>query len=136
MENLQKTLNDLLNVGIGFFKASEENVKKAMSEFEKIYEDLKQKGATENSELVSNLRKNLDDIVKQLNELNSKANQTFSDVSKQINQNYQKLAQEIEKIVPKEQLEQFKAKLEELNSTIQNKIDEFSKQFKKEDKES
>lgn len=134
MENLQKALNDLLNVGIGFFKASEENVKKAVNEFEKIYEELKQKGASENSEVVVNLRKNLDDIVKQLNELNSKANQTFSDVSKQINENYQKIAQEIEKLVPKEQLEQFKAKLEELNSTIQSKINEFAKQFKKEEK--
>lgn len=134
MENLQKALNDLLNVGIGFFKASEESVKKAVNEFEKIYEELKQKGASENSELVANLRKNLDDIVKQLNELNTKANQTFTDISKQINENYQKIAQEIEKLVPKEQLEQFKAKLEELNSTIQSKISEFSKQFQKEEK--
>lgn len=134
MENLQKALNDLLNVGIGFFKASEESVKKAVNEFEKIYEELKQKGASENSELVANLRKNLDDIVKQLNELNTKANQTFTDISKQINENYQKIAQEIEKLVPKEQLEQFKSKLEELNSTIQSKISEFSKQFQKEEK--
>lgn len=132
MEKLQTTLNDLLNVGIGFFKASEENVKKAVSEIERIYEDLKQKGASENSEIVANLRKNLDNIVNQLNDLNSKANQTFEDVSKQINENYQKIAQEIEKIVPKEQLDQFKTKLEELTTTIQNKISEFSKQFKKE----
>ncbi len=133
MENLQKTLNDILNVGIGFYKASEESIKKTVSEIERIYEDLKQKGASENSELVTNLRKNLDDIVNQLNEFNLKANQTFGDISRQINESYQKIFQEIEKIVPKEQLEQFKVKLEELNTTIQNKISEFSKQFKKEE---
>jgi len=133
MENLQKTLHDLLNAGIGFFRASEENVKKALSEIEKVYDELKQKGAAENSELVVNLRKSLDDIVKQVEDLNSKANQTFEEVSKQINENYQKIAQEIEKIVPKEQLEQFKAKLDELYAPIRSIIEEFAKQFKKQD---
>ncbi len=131
MENLQKTLHDLLNAGIGFFKASEENVKKAINEFEKVYDELKTKGATENSEIVANLRKSLDDIVNQINALNSKANQTFEEISRQINENYQKIAQEIEKLVPKEQLEQIKAKLEELNKTVQSKVNELAKQFQK-----
>lgn len=136
MENLQKTLQDLLNAGIGFFRASEESIKKAVGEFEKVYDELKQKGATENSEIVANLRKSLDDIVKQIQDLNSKANQTFEDVSKQINENYQKIAQEIEKLVPKDQLDQIKSKLDELNSTVQAKIEELAKQFKGDKKES
>lgn len=136
MENLQKTLQDLLNAGIGFFRASEESIKKAINEFEKVYDELKQKGAAENSEIVANLRKSLDDIVKQIQDLNSKANQTFEEVSKQINENYQKIAQEIEKLVPKEQVEQIKSKLDELNNAVKAKIEELSKQFKGENKES
>lgn len=130
---LQKTVQNLLNAGIGLYKVSEENLKRAITEFDKVYEELVQKGQQENSEMITNLRKNIDDIVKQIEDLNTKASQTLEDVSKQIQDNYQKLIAEIEKNLPKEQIDQIRSKVEEFIGNIQNQIQEVTKQFKKEE---
>ncbi|MCS7206225.1 MAG: phasin family protein [Leptospiraceae bacterium] len=130
---LQRTLQNLLNAGIGLYKTSEENIKKVLSDFDQFYEELVKKGAAEDSELITNIRKNLDDIVKQIEEINQKASQTFEDLSKLIQENYQKLIAEIEKVVPKEQFEQIKSRVDELINTLQTKIGEISQQFRKEE---
>lgn len=130
MEKVEKILHDILNAGIALFRAGEGSVASAIADVKKTFEELKTKGAADNSEAAVKLRKTLDDIVKQASELNNKASSTYEESVKQLQDLYAKASAEIEKIVPKEQLEQIKSKIEELSKAIQERVEEVTKMGK------
>ena len=130
MEKVEKILQDVLNAGIALFRAGEGSVATAVADVKKTFEELKTKGAADNSESAVKLRKILDDIVKQAGDLNNKASGTYGDSVKQLQDLYAKASAEIEKIVPKEQLEQVKGKVDELSKAIQAKVEEVTKTVK------
>ena len=130
MEKVEKILQDVLNAGIALFRAGEDSVATAVADVKKTFEELKTKGAADNSESAVKLRKILDDIVKQAGDLSNKASSTYEDTVKQLQDLYAKASAEIEKIVPKEQLEQIKAKVDELSKAIQAKVEEVTKTAK------
>lgn len=133
MEKVEKILHDILNAGIALFRAGEGSIASAVADVQKTFEELKTKGAADNSESAEKLRKILDDIVKQAAELNNKASSTYGESLKQLQDLYAKASAEIEKIVPKDQLDQVKGKVEELSKAIQAKVDELTKSGKAQD---
>lgn len=130
MEKVEKILQDVLNAGIALFRAGEGSVASAVADVKKTFEELKTKGAADNSESAVKLRKILDDIVKQAGDLNNKASGTYGDSVKQLQDLYAKASAEIEKIVPKEQLDQVKGKVDELSKAIHAKVEEVTKTVK------
>lgn len=132
MEKVEQVLQDVLNAGIALFRSGEGSVASAISDVKRTFEDLKARGAADTSEEAVRLRKILDDIVKQAGDLNMKASTSYGESVKQLQSLYEKATVEIEKIVPKENLDQVKLKVEELSKAIQARVAEVGAQPKKE----
>ena len=130
MEKIEQVLQDVLNAGIALFRAGEGTVTTAIADVKKTFDELKAKGAADSSEPAVQLRKILDDIVKQAGDLNNKANAGYGDAVKQLQDLYAKATVEIEKIVPKDQLDQVKGKVDELTKAIQAKVEEVTQLVK------
>lgn len=131
MENVEKVLQDVLNAGIALFRSGEGFIATAVGDVKRSFEELKAKGAADTSEEAVRLRKILDDIVKQASELNTRASTGYAESVNHLQGLYEKATVEIEKIVPKENLDQVKLKVDELSKAIQAKIAEVSAQVKK-----
>jgi len=118
---MEKILQDILNAGIALFRAGEGTVQNAVKEVQRTFEQLKEKGAQDNSEQAVKLRKLLDDIVHQTGGLQSKAGSAYTDALAQIEQLYTNVLDQIKKVVPPERINEIKDKMEELSRVIQQK---------------
>ena len=118
---MEKILPDILNGGIALFRAGEGTVQNAVKEVQRTFEQLKEKGAQDNSEQAVKLRKTLDDIVHQTSGLSSKAGAAYSDALAQIEQLYKNVGDQIQKLVPPERINEVKDKIEELTRVIQQR---------------
>lgn len=118
---MEKVLHDVLNAGIALFRAGEDTLNNAVKEVTRTYEELKSKGATDTSEPAVKLRKLLDDVVQQVNEVSSKADSTAKDVFAQVDTQYKQIVEQIQQMVPEDQLNQIKDKIEELSNAIKEK---------------
>ncbi len=76
---MEKILHDILNAGIALFRSGEDTVATAVKDVQKSFDDLKDKGAADTSEAAVQLRKILDDVVTQVNDIGNKAGTTYSD---------------------------------------------------------
>ena len=121
---MEKILHDILNAGIALFRAGEDTVNNAIKEVQRTFDELKAKGADDNSESAVRLRKILDDIVAQANDLNQKTGDAYGQALTQLQDLYNKATVEIEKIVPEERVNEIKDKIEELSNVINSKINE------------
>ncbi len=118
---MEKILQDILNAGIALFRAGEGTVQNAVKEVQRTFEQLKEKGAQDNSDQAVKLRKTLDDIVHQTAGLSSKAGTAYADALAQIEQLYKSVADQIQKLVPPERINEVKDKIEELTRVIQQR---------------
>lgn len=118
---MEKILQDVLNAGIALFRAGEGTVQNAVKEVQRTFEQLKEKGAQDNSDQAVKLRKALDDIVVQAQGLQSKAGTAYTDALAQIEQLYKNVIEQVQKIVPPERINEVKDKIEELSKVIQQK---------------
>ncbi len=118
---IDKVLHDVLNAGIALFRAGEDSVANAAREVQRTFDQLKDKGAADTSEGVVKLRKALDDIVLQTNDLSSKAGVAYTDAITQLETLYAKLVEQIKTVVPEDQLNQLKDKIDELQRVIKEK---------------
>ncbi|MBR30580.1 MAG: hypothetical protein CMN77_04660 [Spirochaetaceae bacterium] len=121
---MEKILHDVLNAGIALFRAGEDSVNNAIKEVQRTFDELKSKGAADNSEPAVQLRKVLDDIVAQANDLNQKTGDAYNQALTQLQDLYNKATVEIEKIVPEERVNEIKDKIEELTNVINSKVNE------------
>jgi exonuclease VII small subunit len=115
---MEKLLMDLVNAGIAVFKSGEGKLKTAVSDLEKLYEELKQKGASDNSEESQKLRDLLNKTVADAKGAINQANASYEDVLRNLQENYASLSNQIETMVPPEVKESFQKGLDELNKLI------------------
>ncbi len=118
---MEKVLHDVLNAGIALFRAGEDTFKNAAKEVTRTYEELKSKGATDTSEPAVKLRQLLDKVVTQVNEIQVKADSNLKDVFSQVDAQYKQIVDQIQKMVPADQMNQIKDKIEELRAAIKEK---------------
>ncbi len=121
---MEKVLHDILNAGIALFRAGEDSMNNAVKEVQRTFDELKEKGAADSSEAAVQLRKALDDIVQQANELGSKADTAYADSLKQLQGLYDQAIDQIKTIVPEDRLTELKDKIEELRKVIDERINE------------
>lgn len=122
MAQMEKILHDVLNAGIALFRAGEDSVNNAVKEVQRTYAELKEKGAADTSEPAVQLRKILDDVATQVNDLSTKAGAAYADALAKLETQYKALSVEIEKMVPKEQVAEIRAKIDELTKVIREKV--------------
>lgn len=118
---MEKVLHDVLNAGIALFRAGEGTINNAVKEVQRTYEELKSKGATDTSEPAVKLRKLLDDAVTQANDLTGKAGSAYHEALSKLEEQYAAIVDQIQRLVPQDQLDQIKDKIEELTRVIKEK---------------
>ncbi len=121
---MEKILHDVLNAGIALFRSGEDTVGNAVKEVQRTYDELKEKGASDTSEAAVKLRKLLDDVVSQANELNSKAGTAYGDALAQLEEQYKAVVAQVEQMIPQDRVQEVKDKIEELTNVAKAKLEE------------
>lgn len=120
---MEKILHDVLNAGIALFRAGEDSLSNAVKEVQRTFDELKEKGAADSSEAAVQLRKALDDVVQQANELAGKADSTYTDSLKQLEGLYANVVEQIKNIVPEDRITELRDKIDELSKVIKERVE-------------
>lgn len=115
---LEKSIHDILNAGLGLFKAGEENFKSAFVDLEKTFEELKKRGNEDNSEVAVKIREVLDNTIKGIKEVSDRTESSFSQVMSEVQKNYEQILEQIKRLVGEERIRDLNSKLEELTEYI------------------
>ncbi|MBI3396219.1 MAG: hypothetical protein HY042_10325 [Spirochaetia bacterium] len=121
---MDKVLHDILNAGIALFRAGEDSLNNAVKEVQRTFEQLKSKGAADQSEPAVKMRKTLDDVVTQVNGLSGKAGGAYNEAIVKLEGLYKQVADQATKMVPQDQVNQIKDKVDELTRVIKEKADQ------------
>ena len=111
-------IHDILNAGIGLFKAGEENFKSALENVEKTFEDLKSKGALDNSEAAVKIREVMENTINSITEVYDKAGSNFGMIIEEAQKNYAQVLEQIQNFVGEERIRDVNSKIEELAEYI------------------
>ncbi len=76
--NLEQGARDVLNAGLGLFQTVAERVGQIQNDIAGGYQDLVSKGASDNSELVTNLRGNLDKGITVVKDVQTRVEETLN----------------------------------------------------------
>lgn len=118
---LEKNIQDILNAGIGLFKVGEQNFQTAIQAITKAFEDLKSKGAADNSEAAQKVREVLDNTIKGLNDVASQAQANFERVLSEAQKNYTQVLDQLKTVVGEDRIKDVNSRFEELASFIKEK---------------
>ncbi len=115
---MEKQIQDILNAGIGLFKAGEANFKQAFETVEKTFEDLKTRGAADNSEAAVKIREVLDNTIKSIKGVSDQAGSNFNLIVEEAQKNYAQVLEQIKTFVGEERIRDLNSKIEELTEYI------------------
>lgn len=119
MNNQQ--LQDLVNAGIGLYKAGEENLQGFLSTLQKSFEELKSKGAQDSSETAVKLRDSLDQTIKGVKDVSEKAEGNLKAVLDEAQKNYSQVFEQIKSFVGEERIKDLNTRMDELSKLIQER---------------
>jgi len=119
---IEKNLQDILNAGIGLFKAGEENFKTAVANLEKSFTELKSKGASDNSDAAIKIREILENTLRSAKEVQSKAETNLNTFLSEAQKNYAQVLEQVKKVVGEERIRDLNTKIEELNTLVKQKL--------------
>jgi hypothetical protein len=123
---LEKNIQDILNAGIGLFKVGEQNFQTAIQAVTKTFEELKTKGASDNSEAAQKIREVLDNTIKGLNDVSSKAQENFNTLMAEAQKNYAQLTEQLKTVVGEERIRDVNVRFDELAAFIKDKAGQVS----------
>ncbi len=121
-KNMQKILEDVLNASIALFRTGEGNVNNAVKQLKKTFDDLKTKGASDQSDVAVKLRSTLSEISSKVDMLSDKAGDAYKDGLKQLETQFSTLVEQINKVVPADKVSQVKSRIDELKKAIKEKL--------------
>ena len=125
---LEKNLQDILNAGLGLFKMGEENFQSALKAVEKTFEDLKGRGASDNSEAAQKIREVLDNTIKGVKDVQTQAEQNFNRVLAEAEKNYSQVLEQVRGVVGEERINDLNTRLDELATFIKEKAQTVAEQ--------
>lgn len=109
---------DILNAGIALFQNGEEKVKQSLAELDTIYQELREKGESNQSVKANQIRELLNKTVQDATEILAKGGEGRQQAFVKLQENFIRLSAEIEASIP----DQFKATtkntLEELKASL------------------
>jgi len=118
---LEKNLQDILNAGIGLLKAGEENFQTALKNVEKVFNELKTKGASDSSESALKIREVLENTIRGVKDVQSKAESNFSMILAEAQKNYAQVLEQVKKVVGDERIRDLNSKMDELASYVKQR---------------
>jgi predicted RNA-binding Zn ribbon-like protein len=119
---IEKNLQDVLNAGIGLFKSSEENFKVAVSNLEKTFNDMRNKGAADNSDAAIKIREILENTLRSAKDVQAKAEQNLNVFMAEAQKNYTQVLEQVKKVVGEERIRDLNTKIDELTTLVKQKV--------------
>jgi predicted RNA-binding Zn ribbon-like protein len=119
---IEKNLQDVLNAGIGLFKSSEENFKVAVSNLEKTFNDMRNKGAADNSDAAIKIREILENTLRSAKDVQAKAEQNLNVFMAEAQKNYSQVLEQVKKVVGEERIRDLNTKIDELTTLVKQKV--------------
>ncbi|MBE7438769.1 MAG: hypothetical protein HS115_09975 [Spirochaetales bacterium] len=119
---IEKSLQDILNAGLGIFKAGEENLQTALRYLESAFADLKSKGASDMSESAVKLREVLENTIRGVKDVTTQAEENFNKVLAEAQKNYAQVFEQVKTVVGEERLNDLNSKIEELSGYIKTQV--------------
>jgi pyruvate-formate lyase-activating enzyme len=115
---MEKIIMDLLNAGIGLFQSGKDGALTAKEQLEKVYNEMKTKGAADTSEAAVKLREQVDKVITDLKEFSSVAGKNYEETRVKIVDNFEKITQEIKDKMPEGKIEEIKQKINQVAESI------------------
>jgi ElaB/YqjD/DUF883 family membrane-anchored ribosome-binding protein len=116
---MEKVLTDVVNAGIALFKTGEEVLKNSLSDFEKKFNEIKQKGELDQSEQSVQVRDLLNKTIKDTKDVLDNANATYQDIVTKAQANFEGIYNQVDSALPEQVKTQAKAALDELKAVIE-----------------
>jgi flagellar biosynthesis chaperone FliJ len=127
-EQMSKQLQDLVNAGIGLYKAGEENLQGFLKTLQSAFEDLKSKGAQDSSETAAKLRASLEQTIKGVQDVSVKAEGNLKVILDEAKKNYEQVFEQIKAFVGEERIKDLNTRIDELGKLIKERADGISGQ--------
>ncbi|EQA54696.1 phasin-related domain-containing protein [Leptospira kmetyi] len=102
---MEKLLMDILNAGIALFQNGEGKIKQSLGELDKIYQELREKGESNQTDKANQVRELLNKTVQDASDILSKGGEGRQQALAKLQENFIRLSAEIESSIP----DQFKA---------------------------
>ncbi len=118
---LEKGIQDILNAGIGLFRAGQANFADALKKAEAQFEDMKKKGSMDNSQAALKVREVLENTIRGVKDVSSKAEANFNVVLAEAQKNYTQVLDQIKQLVGEERIKDVNSKIEELAAMLKQK---------------
>jgi (p)ppGpp synthase/HD superfamily hydrolase len=119
---MEKLLMDVVNAGIAIFRSGEDKLKNSVTDLEKAFEELKQKGELDQSEQSKKLRDLLNKTIDDAKGALDKSGVNYEEIVNKLKENYNNISTQVEAMVPADLKDKVKNALEELKKLLnQNK---------------
>ena len=125
--NIEGSLRDILNVGIGLLRVSEENFQEGLKSIVNNFDEFKTKGANSKSENAESLRKLLDNSIKKINNLSHQAEENFNHIRSEIEKVYEKAEGQIRSLIGDERYTKLSKNIQQVQSATQVRAQEFQR---------
>ncbi|MEQ9366593.1 MAG: hypothetical protein RIF32_20300 [Leptospirales bacterium] len=125
---LEKSLQDVLNVGLGLLNEGEKGFQAALESVAQAFEDLKSKGADDTSESAQKIREVLDNTIRGVKDVSSTAEENFNRVLEEARKNYGQILEQARTVVGEERISDLNTRFEELAKFVQEKTGDIKKQ--------
>jgi vacuolar-type H+-ATPase subunit H len=116
---MEKVLTDVVNAGIALFRAGEEALKSSVVDFEKKFNEIKQKGELDQSEQAVQVRDLLNKTIKDTKDVLDNANTSYKDIITKAQTNFEGIYAQLDQALPEEVKTQAKTALDELKALIE-----------------
>lgn len=125
---LEKSLQDVLNAGLGLLKEGEKGFQNALETVSQAFEDLKSRGADDTSEAAQKIREVLDNTIRGVRDVSTQAEANFNQILEEARKNYGQILEQARTVVGEERISDLNGRFEELAKFVQEKAGDLGEQ--------
>ena len=115
---MEKFIQDVVNAGIAVFKSSGSGLKNAVSDLEKLFNEMKTKGEADKSDQAVKIRELLNKTIRDAKDVINKADSSYKDIIGGLQTNFEMISKQIETAIPPQVKTSLQSGLDELNKLI------------------
>jgi hypothetical protein len=117
---MENSVKEIVNLGIGIYKAGEETVQTSFTSAASFFNEIKLKGETNTSEQANQLRELVSKALRDLSQIETNAKTSFEEFSKNLNSKYNEIATQIDGSIPDSVKESIQAALDQIKTFLES----------------
>ncbi len=125
--NIEKSIKDFLNIGIGLFRVGEENLQASLKSIVSNFEELKQKGSGDSTQSIEKIRELLDNTLESMQKLSKQAQSNVEKLTSETQKGYEKVLGQIRSTLGEEQYEKVATKIQGFYDIAKDRVSDIQK---------